>query len=173
MYQRDEKSQPDSAPDFRLPHSCCFCSERRKEAKNQELSAKNLKFETVKMAEVFLTSREPFSQLQIVRVGFRPARTLSVSWPILNSAGVVSTRTEDICEARLISHTHAHTHLGNITSTLYRFSTCLVPFFSRDTLRFCIQNRYSVSRVGRVALKPTSDGRDVVNSVFCILLRER
>lgn len=78
------------------------------------------------MVEVFLTSREPFSQLQIVRVGFRPARLLSVSWEIRNSAGVVSTRTEDICEARLISHTHAYTpgqrHL-NVVSVQHVFSS--------------------------------------------------
>lgn len=80
------------------------------------------------MVEVFLTSREPFSQLQIVRVGFRPARMLSVSWDILNSAGVISTRTEDICKARLISLTHTHTpgkHHLNVISVQH---VCLPVF---------------------------------------------
>lgn len=40
MYQRDVKSQPDSAPDFRSAHSCSFCSEEKRKSSSNRSTVK-------------------------------------------------------------------------------------------------------------------------------------
>lgn len=54
---------------------------------------------------------------------------------------------------KLLSRYLFLSYLGKSASTLNRFRTCSDPPTFTGTERFCIQNQYSFSRVGRASLK--------------------
>lgn len=171
MYQRDVKSQPDSAPAFRSAHSCSFCSEEGRKSSSDRSMTRN----TRDMQELFLYPQRVLQPIPDRLCRIRAWKhfkhhlcgILPVSFPVF----IDLTRTwgsspgRYIGSARVSSHFFPGTRNGSASRTGTPSPEPAEPLYKEGRGRFFIRAFGSLVFYCKRSLKHPNDLRNSLSPV--------